>query len=415
MLKTFERMGQKVLSPAGLTIDGPNAYDLQFKVHGSERTRVLLRMLVQRSLGLAETYIEGKWECDDLIEFFERLLLLSSQNERGAKELTIRIQDTLINRQTKWRSKQVGERHYDIPPELFLGDAMLGTSGLYTCAYFIDGNKDLTTAQSAKVDLLIRKLKLQPEMTILDIGCGWGGMAKMLIDRVPDINYIGISISKEQIEICKEKVGDNPRVKFHLMDYRDIPSSWQVDRVISLGMIEHVGHKNLRSLFAKIEAALKPGGMVLAHFMHGLWPEPNDPFLDKYVFPNSELPTLEHVHQAIDSLFVIQDYHEIGRHYAPTLAAWDANFRKYWEKLSDEKKADVYGVLFPDFWKDLPINAKTPEETRLTRLKRAERFYRMWHYYLCVCSAASSARRFLLFQHLLVKPASGVVLEDPVR
>ncbi|MFA5020540.1 MAG: cyclopropane fatty acyl phospholipid synthase [Patescibacteria group bacterium] len=349
----------RVIEPTGIILDGPNPWDPQIKNPG-----LYDRVKAQGSLGLGEAYLDGWWECERLDEFFYRLLSTDIYSRLGLSLPVILgfIKANLFNRQAISRAFQVGEKHYDTGNDLFT--AMLGPSMTYSCGYFKDTDS-LDQAEEAKLDLICRKLKLQPGQRVLDIGCGWGSFARHAAKNY-GVKVVGITVSKEQKKLAEELCAGLD-VEFRLQDYREINEKF--DHLVSVGMIEHVGAKNYEIYMQVAKRCLKDGGLFLLHTIGSLKSGNNtDPWIEKYIFPNGCLPSLHQLTAAVEGKFVIEDVHNFGADYDKTLLAWHRNFLAAWPELS--RNYD-------------------------------ERFYRMWRYYLLCCAGAFRARSIQLWQIVL--------------
>lgn len=317
-------------------------------------------------MGLGEAYILGWWDCLALDQLFHRLLLfrLDSKVSLSLKEKLLLARAKLFNLQSKKGSLKVVQKHYDLEPDLYM--SFLDPYNQYTCGYF-KGTKSLNKAQEQKLELICKKLYLSAKDKILDIGCGWGGFAKYAAKKYR-CSVTGITISKKQAEFAKTFTKNLP-VEIRVADYRDI--SGQYEKVLVCGMIEHVGHKNYRTLMKKIHSLLNKDGLFLLHTI-GAANSGNipDPWTTKYIFPNSQIPSMEALIKASDSLFVMEDLHNFGAYYDPTLMAWYKNFEKNWPKFKD---------------------------------KYDEKFHRMFKYYLLVSSGSFRARRNNLWQIVFSK------------
>ena len=335
-----------LLDKADIRVDGSRPWDIQVHDPG-----LFGRIIGQGSLGLGESYMEGGWDCDELDEFFYRLL-----DAKLAKQVTtIRdklfyISAHLLNRQKGKRAFEVGAQHYDAGNDLY--QYMLGKRMIYTCGYWQDAN-DLDLAQEHKLELVCRKLKLESGMRVLDIGCGWGGAARYMAEKY-DVEVVGISVSQEQVKLANEKAqAQNLNATFKFQDYRDMDEEF--DRVYSLGMFEHVGFKNYHDFFAVAHRCVKEGGLFLLHTIgHRVTSELVDPWIERYIFPNSILPSSELICQHSADLFTLEDWHNFGLDYVKTLHAWHDNVNAA--------------------WRDLPAYN--------------QEFQRMWCYYLMCCAAA---------------------------
>jgi cyclopropane-fatty-acyl-phospholipid synthase len=278
----------------------------------------------------------------------------------------------LLNLQRGRRAFTVGERHYDIGNDLY--ERMLDSRMIYSCGYWKEA-RTLDEAQEAKLDLTARKLGLEPGMRVLDIGCGWGGTARFLAERY-GCDVVGVTVSREQVAYAREH-GGGPApptaaapagsVEIRLQDYRDI--SEEFDRVVSIGMFEHVGVKNYPTFMDVVRRVLRRDGLCLLHTIgSNRSVSGNDPWLDRYIFPNSMLPSIKQIAQAAEGRFVVEDWHNFGVYYDTTLLHWDENFRAAWPEL-----AERYG----------------------------ERFYRMWRYFLLSSAGGFRARKNQLWQVVL--------------
>ncbi len=345
-----------LFATADIRINGPRPWDLRVRDE-----RFYGRVLADGTLGFGESFMDGWWECEALDELCCRAAR-ARLDERVAPDLrtaAATVAARLRNLQTRRRARRVGEVHYDLGNDFFA--AMLGPGLQYSCAYFRDTD-DLATAQRHKLDLICRKLGLAPGMTLLDIGCGWGGLARHAALH-HGCRVIGITISREQQAFAAAACRDLP-VEIRLQDYRDLTGSF--DRIVSVGMMEHVGYKNYRRFMAVAARCLRNEGLFLCHTIGGQVSRVRtDPWIARYIFPNSMLPSPAQVTRAAEGHFVLEDVHNFGPHYDRTLLAWERNFRAAWERFRGQ-----YG----------------------------ERFGRMWRFYLLSCAGAFRARTLDLFQ-----------------
>lgn len=351
----------EILSRAGVTIDGPNPWDIQVKDES-----FFTRLLRDNSLGLGEAYMEGLWECRRIDEFICRVLRANLDEEirGGLKFLLPYMSALLFNSQSRRRAHQIAERHYDLGNDLFF--SFLDPYNQYSCAYF-SGTDDLAQAQLNKLDLICRKLDLKPEDHLLDIGCGWGGLAKYAAEHY-GCAVTGVTISREQTCYGAECGKDLP-VRIQECEYRDIQGSF--DKVVSVGMFEHVGQKNLPTFMQVVDRCMKDDGIFLLHTIGGNRSQVKcEPWIGKYIFPNSMLPSIAQVGKATEDIFVMEDWHNLGPHYDKTLMAWHDNFQNNWSRL--EGKYDG-------------------------------QFKRMWEYYLLSCAGAFRARNIQLWQIVFTK------------
>jgi cyclopropane-fatty-acyl-phospholipid synthase len=238
---------------------------------------------------------------------------------------------------------------------------MLGPTMAYSCGYWQSAST-LDDAQMAKFELVCQKIALAPGLRILDIGCGWGGFAHYAATRY-GVEVVGITLSPAQAAFARQRCGHLP-VQIREQDYRDL--SGQFDRIVSIGMFEHVGPSNYRSFFEVVARLLDPQGLFLLHTIGGNTSfRSTDPWIDRYVFPGSHLPSVQQIGRAIEGIFVLEDWHNFGADYDRTLMAWNANLEAAWPRLS---------------------------------AAYSERFHRFWRYYLLTCAGSFRARRNQLWQ-----------------
>jgi cyclopropane-fatty-acyl-phospholipid synthase len=356
-----EDIAKKLLSLAEIKINGNDPWDIRVRDEKFYR-----RVLSQGSLGLGEAYMEGWWDCEALDEFFFRVIRSQIQNK--IKKNWSLIYEVLLarglNMQSRKRAFQIGEKHYDLGNELFIN--MLDKRLVYSCAYWKDATT-LDSAQENKLELICRKLGLQTGMKILDIGCGWGSLAKYAAEKYR-VNVVGVTVSREQVELAQTLCKNLP-VEIRLQDYREVDEIF--DRIVSVGMIEHVGYKNYRIYMEIVHRCLKGDGLFLLHTIGGNKSVTSvDPWMNRYIFPNGMLPSIKQLGQSIEGLFVMEDWHNFSADYDKTLIAWYANLEKSWDKLK------------PNY---------------------DERFHRMWKYYLLSCAGAFRARSNQLWQIVLSK------------
>jgi len=362
-----------LLGRADIHIDGDRPWDIQ--VHDPRFSK---RLLSGGSLALGESYMDGWWSCEALDQFFARVLA-ANLNHRvvpTSAKLTI-LRSRLFNLQTKLGSKKVIERHYELSPAVFM--SFLDPYNQYTCGYF-ENTDDLDQAQENKLDLICRKLMLTPQDRVLDIGCGWGGFAKFAAERY-GCRVTGITISDQQLEYARQFCQGLP-VTIVKSDYRDFAETG-FDKVLVCGMIEHVGYRNYRRLMQVVHNSLKDDGLFLLHTIgRHTSGTSSDPWLAKYIFPNSMVPSARQLTVAAERLFVLNDWHSFGTHYDPTLMAWHRNFVDNWESIRHEYD---------------------------------DRFYRMWIYYLRMCAGAFRCNKKQLWQIVLAKKRGAVAGYQSVR
>lgn len=352
-----------LLARADIRIDGDRPWDLQ--IHDS---RMFRRVLSQGSLGLGESYMDGWWDCAALDEMILRILRARLHQELWTWPLFWGVvKARVFNRQRKSRAFVIGERHYDIGNDLY--KAMLDRRMVYSCAYWKRAST-LDEAQEHKLDLVCRKLGLQPGMRVLDVGCGWGSFVKYAAETY-GVEAVGTTVSKEQLALARALCAGLP-VEIRLSDYRDL--SGRFDRIVSLGMIEHVGYRNYQRYMTIVHECLAGGGLFLLQTIGTLRSTTTtDPWIEKYIFPNSMLPSIRQLAEASEGVFVMEDFHNFGADYDKTLMAWWRNFDAGWDELKDNYD---------------------------------ERFYRMWTYYLLSCAGSFRARWNQLWQ--IVYSTNGV-------
>ncbi len=354
---------QHLLDVAQVRVGGPEPWDLQ--VHDP---RMYQRAMRQGTLGLGESYMDGDWDCAALDELFTRLMRVDV--DRLATGLTRWrwaaqvLRHRVLNLQSQSRAFTVGQRHYDAGNDLF--ERMLDSRLIYSCGYW-EFAQDIEQAQADKLEMICRKLDLQAGMRLLDVGCGWGGLARWAAEK-HGVSVVGITVSKEQLVLAQQRVRGLP-VSLYLQDYREVQG--QFDRIVSVGMFEHVGQKNYATYFDHMRRLLDPEGVFLLHSIgNHVTSAATDPWIDRYVFPNGKLPSAQELAQALEGRFLIEDWHNFGADYDRTLMAW-------WQR-------------FDDAWPDL-------------RAHYNERFYRMWRYYLLSCAGFFRSRQGQLWQLVLTR------------
>ncbi len=337
---------QALLDLAGVRLNGSNPWDPQ--IH---RDAFYGKVLGKWSLGLGESYMDGDWDCARLDEFFTRILRVQvDQQAPGLLQLQLlmeMLRHRLFNLQSRRRAFQVGKRHYDVGNDLF--EAMLDPDMIYSCGYWARA-ATLEEAQQHKMDLICRKLELKAGESLLDIGCGWGGLARFAAAHY-GVSVLGVTVSKEQQQLARARCAGLP-VEIRLCDYRDLAG--QFDKVVSVGMFEHVGAKNYPTFFSGATRLLKPQGLFLLHTIgSAITVAKTDEWIDRYIFPNGHLPSLEEIGATLAPSLQLEDWHQFGHDYDRTLMAWHARFEAAWPRLSAHYDT---------------------------------RFYRKWRYYL-LCSA----------------------------
>lgn len=354
----YYKIVEELLLYSGITINGPHPYDIH--VHNP---LFFQRVIKEGSLGLGESYMDGWWECPRLDILFSRLLATGVEERmpRHFADILYVLSSRLINKQSRKRAWQVGREHEDLGNDLF--ELMLDPYMQYSCGYWANAS-GLEQAQSDKLHLICEKLQLQKNMRLLDIGCGWGGLARFAAEHY-GVSVVGLTISAEQQALAQKNCAGLP-VDIRLQDYRDLDE--QFDRIVSVGMFEHVGPKNYATYFDVVAKNLVDDGLFLLHSIGSNKSDLDvDPWIDKYIFPNGCLPSVLQISQSSEKHFVMEDWHNFGADYDRTLMAWLARFNANWKKL----KANY-----------------------------DEQFYRMFTYYLGACAGAFRARNIQLWQVL---------------
>ncbi|MBU3667614.1 MAG: cyclopropane fatty acyl phospholipid synthase [Rhodocyclaceae bacterium] len=354
---------RRMAEVSGIGFSGERPWDIKINDHMFYDS-----VMRDGSLGLGETYMLGHWDCDRLDEFFTRVLRVDLDKQilslTPFKSLMEYLRHKLTNLQSISRSNQVALAHYDVGADVFR--AMLDPTMSYSCGYWANA-RTLDEAQIAKLDLVCRKLELKAGDRLLDIGCGWGGLAAYAAERY-GAQVTGVTVSREQYAYAQHRYAHLP-VNFLLMDYRCLDGEF--DKIASVGMFEHVGQKNYRHFLDKINALLEPDGLALLHTI-GTHESVRhtDTWIDRYIFPNGRIPTAREIMNVLSDDFIIEDWHNFGQDYDRTLMIWSERFDAAWPGLSS---------------------------------KYDERFYRMWHYYLMSCAAFFRSRQGQLWQLVLSK------------
>ena len=358
----FKKTVTDLLESVDIQVNGSRPFDIQ--VHNE---LFYSRVLSGKSLGLGESYMDGWWDCESLDQFCYQML-------RGRIDKQVKVKNPaflahvlkayFLNAQSKKRAYIVGEEHYDTGNDLF--SLMLDQRMNYSCGYWENAD-NLDQAQINKLDLVCRKLHLKPGMKVLEIGCGWGGFAKYAAENY-GVSVHGVTVSKEQMDYA-ERSCIGLETKFEMKDYRELNTKY--DAIVSIGMFEHVGYKNYRNYMEVAQRCLEGEGLFLLHTIGRNTPSRStDPWTNKYIFPNGMIPSPAQISKSLQGLFVVEDWHNFGQDYDPTLMAWNENFQKNYESLKD---------------------------------KYDQRFKRMWEYYLLMCAGTFRARRNQLWQLVLSK------------
>ncbi len=358
--ENFRHRVENLLSYADVIINGSRPWDLQVN-----HPNFFRRVLAQGSLGFGEAYMDKWWEAEAPDQLLTRLIRARIKEKVcSMAALYDSARAKLINCQSLRRAFAVADKHYDISNDLYM--KMLDKRMIYSCGYWKNAN-NLDQSQEEKLDLCCRKLHLEPGQKVLDIGCGWGGTARFMAERY-GVEVVGITISQPQAELALENCAGLP-VDILVKDYRAMDGLF--DRIVSIGMFEHVGPKNYQTYFSKVAQLLKDNGLFLLHTIGGNTPaHRTDPWIERYIFPNGVIPSAQQISKAYEGSFVLEDWHNFGPHYDRTLMAWHENFNDAWPEL--KKSYD-------------------------------ERFRRMWSYYLNSSAASFRARDNQLWQIVLSK------------
>lgn len=362
MINKYKSAIEKLILPIGIRINGTS--DLDIHVHDDRFYAYVLRY---GSLGLGESYMKGWWSCKLPDVFLYRLLNIDieKQIKQNFQLYVQTLKAKIFNMQSKDRATDVANKHYNIGNDLF--EKMLDPYMMYSCAYWSEAI-NLNDAQEDKLELICRKLKLSPGMEVLDIGCGWGGFAKYAAEKYR-VKVTGVTISSEQALFARQRCAGLP-VDILMQDYRGLSGNF--DRIVSIGMFEHVGYKNYSTFMEVVQNCLKTNGIFLLHCIGSDESRINtDPWINKYIFPNGMMPSTSQVGKAIEGIFKLQDWQNFGMYYDRTLMEWLTKFRASWNDVKSQYD---------------------------------ETFYRMWEYYLCVSAASFRAHKNNLWQIVLTHP-----------
>jgi len=380
---SVKKTAEEFFAPADIRPNGDRPWDIE--VHDE---RFYRRVLTQGTLGFGESYMDGWWDSLQLDECVARLNK-SGVRERAAMSWGTKLRiglEMLLNEGRRSNAFTIGKRHYDIGNDLF--SRMLGERMVYSCGYW-SGNPPATTldaAQEAKLELICRKLELKAGMRLLDIGCGWGGLAKFAAERY-GVSVVGVTVSEQQAALATERCKGLP-VEILLQDYRDFAAQYSLsqveglrlcsannntkpkfDRIVSIGMFEHVGYKNYRAFMDVARRCLKEDGLFLLHTIGGnVSVRTMDPWTKKYIFPVGMIPSIKQIGRATEGLFVMEDWHNFSADYDKTLMQWFSNFHRHWPEIKEK-----YG----------------------------DRFYRMWKFYLLASAGSFRSRNAQLWQIVL--------------
>ena len=350
-----------LLTQADIEINGKRPWDIQVS-----NPNLYSRILQDASVGLGEAYMDGWWDCEAIDQFIYRVLQANLDSKvKGNWKLALQVlKSRIFNQQTRSRALKVGKDVYDLGNDLYC--AFLDKLLNYTCGYWKNATT-LDEAQEAKLDLVCKKIGLEPGMNVLEFGCGWGGFAKYAAEKY-GAHVVGVSISREHLAFAQEVCRGLP-VDLRFQDYREVQGRF--DAIISIGMLEHVGYKNYPTYMQVVDRCLKKDGVALIHAIgSNQTTTMGEPWSNKYIFPNGMLPSIAQLGSAFEPNFVMEDWHNFGPHYDKTLMAWNVKFEQAWPALKEK-----YG----------------------------ERFRRMWRYYLLNSAGAFRARSQQLWQIVLTR------------
>ncbi len=364
----YKETVERQFKAADIEINGKRPWDIQ--VHDE---RFYKRLFLHRSLGLGESYMEKWWDCERIDLFIEKVSRSIGNNKITISFAMLWIKARLFNLQSPQGARKVIEEHYDLSNDLYM--SFLDRYNQYTCGFFQE-TTDLNKAQEQKLELICKKLHLKREDRVLDIGCGWGGFAKYAAEHY-GCRVVGITISDAQLAYAQKDTDGLP-VEIRKQDYRDL-SGEEFDKIVIIGMIEHVGYKNYEKLLKTVAGCLADDGLFLLHTIgRNDSASTGEPWSHKYIFPNGMLPSIKQIGEASEDVFVMEDWHNFGPYYVDTLLAWDANFQKNWLQI----KKDY-----------------------------SETFFRMFRYYFNSFAGAFRARHIQLWQVVFSKGVTNRVYE----
>lgn len=310
-------------------------------------------LMTSTSLVLGEAYMDGDIQVEG--ELYPALRHFMGQMGKFSTDTKV-LSKLMFSSMSKKNQKKEVCSHYNIGNEFYR--LWLDETLSYSCGYFQTETNTLYEAQCQKADRILEKLYLKKGMTLCDIGCGWGYLLLRAAKRY-QVQGVGITLSEEQKKVFEEKIKEEHLedvLRVELLDYRDLPKlSRCFDRVVSVGMVEHVGRENYGQYMECVQQVLKPGGLFLLHFISALKEYPGDAWMKKYIFPGGVVPSLREMLQIAGELgYYTLDVESLRRHYSQTLLRWNENFQKHRSRITE---------MFD------------------------ERFARMWELYLCSCAA----------------------------
>jgi cyclopropane-fatty-acyl-phospholipid synthase len=349
----YENLTREIFNLAGININGTNPWDI--RVHNSGFYK---RAITEAELGVGESYMDGWWDAEQVDEMIFRIVRTNWENKvkpKASVDLKI-LTARHFDLQSKKSAFLLGEKHYDLGNDLF--QYMLDKRMNYSCAFWKDA-VTLDDAQENKLELICRKLSLRPGMRVLDIGCGWGAFGKYAAEKY-QAEIVGITVSVNQVELGRKLCKGLP-VEFRLMDYRDLDLREKFDRIVSVGMFEHVGYTNYRTFFKVAAGCLRDDGLFLLHTIgNSVSVKTTNLWTKKYIFPTGMIPSLAQISKAIENIFIVEDVHNFGADYDKTLMAWHRNFIAHWDHI---------------------------------KIRYSERFFRMWVFYLLSSAGIFRSRK----------------------
>ncbi|NOZ81094.1 MAG: cyclopropane fatty acyl phospholipid synthase [DPANN group archaeon] len=326
-------------------------------------------VLLRGSLGLGESYVKGKWDAEKLDDLITRMLRAELEDRfwlGTVVGLNSLFSSLLTNRQQESRNEEVADKHYNMGNFLF--HSFLDKNRQYSCAYFKKADT-LDEAQVDKMKLIAGKLDLKEGEHLLDIGCGWGGLANFLAEQY-GVRVKGISNSQEQVLFAKTHAHEG--TTFEKKDYRSLEGSY--DKILSVGMFEHVGPKNHRTFMRKVDDLLKEGGIFLLHTIGGHRSvNHTDPWFDREIFPNGVIPSKRQIRKASEGIFEVRDIEEFGPYYDKTLMAWYDNLKAAWNSIKG-------------------------------KFKDPDRFFRVMEYYLLSSAGTFRSGQNTVWQYVFARP-----------
>ncbi len=380
-LRRFVEFGAlTVIDPKGRVhrLQGGDGPSVAVRLHDASVSRAMFR---SPALVVGEAYMDGRLTVEEGTLFdFLTLALVNQRRARlrgdsGFPSLARKVLGRIRTRNPVGAARRKISHHYDLKPELF--DLFLDSDRQYSCAYFASDNDDIETAQRRKKTHLAAKLLLRPGDRVLDIGSGWGGLGLYLAQQA-GVDVTGVTLSHEQHELSNARAaaaGLSERVRFKLQDYRE--ETGRYERIVSVGMLEHVGPGHYREFFGKVRELLTDDGVAVVHTI-GRYdaPGPVNPWIARYIFPGGYVPTLSELLPAIEEQhLLVTDIEVLKRHYAKTLRAWRNRFVSNWDRA---------------------------------RAMYDERFCRMWEFYLTSCEVGFLNNIVTVFQIQLAKDPDAV-------